>query len=215
MPIAVLDGTEAEFLADLGAIHQDIMFVMNCCRRMLEMLPHDDHDGVVFQALFTAALITYARCFNGGHRSGLQVKDVTKLGLEGDPRGFHEQIMAMRSKHVAHSVNPFEMVTVGAILSPIDAELRRVEGIGTLTARHVSFDADGIRQLGVLCARLLDKVIKERAERLQGILLEQARLIDIEDLYQRPAPRAQPPGPEAASQHRLRQRGPQTDASSG
>ena len=202
LPIVAITGTEAELLADLGAVTQDIKFVMGCCQRLLTLLAAPEDNGVLVQALFTAALVTYARCFNGGKRSALKVKDLAKLGLDGDVRGFHEQLLAMRSKHIAHSVNPFEMITVGAVLSPIDAESRKVEGIAVMTGRHITFDSEGVRHLGVICARLIDRVIADRASYLQTAALEQARQLDIDDLYRRPSLRAQPPGPSAAGQPR-------------
>ncbi|WP_221326758.1 hypothetical protein [Actinoplanes sp. L3-i22] len=129
LPIAQLDGRYAKLLADLGAVNQDILFVMRCCRKLVAAMSEETPDGVLMQALFTAAVITYARCFNGGNRSALKEGDLTKLGLEGDVRDFHRHVLDTRSKHVEHSVNPFEMITVGAVPSPPDAESRAVQGI--------------------------------------------------------------------------------------
>jgi hypothetical protein len=198
LPIALLDGHHAKLLAELGAVQQDIKFVLACCVRLAAALADEQADGVMVQALFTAAVITYARCFNGGKRSGLGEGDLAKLGLDGDVRGFHKQVLDMRSKHVAHSVNPFEMIKVGAVLSPPDADPRQVEGIAVMTARHIAFDADGIRQLHEICKRLSDRVIAKRAEYLQAAAMDEARGITIDELYQRPSLRAQPPGPEVA-----------------
>jgi hypothetical protein len=203
LPTVPLDGRRAGLLADLGAVTQDMKFVMHCCQRLVAGMADEQPDGVVMEALFTAAVITYARCFNTGKRSSLSENDLTKLGLEGDLRGFHRQVLDMRSKHVAHSVNPFEMITVGAVLSPTDAENRQVEGIAVLIVRHIAFDADGVTQLHEVCKRLVDRVIAARAEHLQAAALEEAREIAIDELYQRPHLRAQPPGPEAAGVPRV------------
>jgi hypothetical protein len=202
LPTALLEGPRAKALADLGAVVQDLKFVMRCCAKLIRAMDEDPQDDVLMQALFTAAVITYARCFNTGKRGGLNDSDLTKLGFEGDPRGFHRQVMDMRSKHVAHSVNPFEMISVGAVLSPPDARPRRVEAIVTFSARHIAFDAEGTRQIFEVCKRLIDGVIAQRAERLQDDVLAEARTVPIDQLSQRSTLRAQPPGPEAAGARR-------------
>ncbi len=203
LPTALLEGPRAKALADLGAVAQDLKFVMRCCTKLAREMREDPDDSVLLQALFTAAVITYARCFNSGKRGGLNDSDLTKLGLEGDPRGFHRQVMDMRSKHIAHSANPFEMTSVGAVLSPLEADPRQVEGIATFSVRHIAFDADGIWQLFEICKRLIDEVIAQRAGRLQADVLAEARDIPIDELYQRSSVRAQPPGPEAAGTQRV------------
>jgi hypothetical protein len=126
------------------------------------------------------------------------------LGLDGDVLGFHRQVLDMRSKHVAHSVNPFAMISVGAVLSPPEAKIRQVEGIATFTGRHIAFDSDGIKQLHQICKQLVNVVIAQRAERLQADAIAEAREVAIDELYSRPIMRMQAPGPEAADVPRAR-----------
>jgi hypothetical protein len=196
--IVPLNGRRAGVLADLGAVNQDVKFVMACCARLVAALKDEDHDGVVAQALFTAAVITYARCFNTGKRTGLNESDVAKLGFDEDVLGFHRQVLDMRSKHIAHSVNPFEIISVGAILSPPEAENRKVEGIKIFTGRLITFDESGIKQLHEICKRLANLVIAKRAERLQTDALAEACEVEINELYSRQALGARVPGPETA-----------------
>jgi hypothetical protein len=68
-----LDIPSARILADQASIIQDLQFVMDCCKRLLTELerPEDHRDGVVPQALWSSALVAYARCFGKGRRLGL------------------------------------------------------------------------------------------------------------------------------------------------
>jgi hypothetical protein len=94
------------------------------------------------------------------------------------------------------------MVTVAAVLSPPEAGPQEIQGIATFSVRHIAFSADGVRQLFEVCKRLIDEVIAQRADRLQTDVMEEARVIPIDELYQRASLRTQPPGPKAAGTQR-------------
>ena len=68
-----LDLPSAQVLADQIATIQDLQFVMECCKRLLTELvtPEDERDPVVPQALWSAALTAYDRCFSKGTKFGL------------------------------------------------------------------------------------------------------------------------------------------------
>ena len=87
-----LDMPSARILADQTSVIQDLQFVMDCCKRLLAELgrPEEERDAVVPLTLWSSALITYARCFGQGRRSGLAVEDVGNLPLEGAVMNFHK-----------------------------------------------------------------------------------------------------------------------------
>src|SRR5215469_16599490 len=80
-----LEMESARVLADQAAIIADLQFVMDCCKRLLTELdkPEDQRDPVVPHALWSAALVAYARCFGKNKRSGLTTEDVHSLPLQG------------------------------------------------------------------------------------------------------------------------------------
>jgi len=57
-----LDTPSARILADQASIINDLQFVMDCCKRLLDELgrPQEERDGVVPQALWSSALVAYA-----------------------------------------------------------------------------------------------------------------------------------------------------------
>ena len=81
-------------------------------------------------------------------------------GLQGDPVGAHRLYINLRNKQRAHSVNPFEQMEVGVILSPVKSAEKEVLGVATLSMRLISHDVEGIRQLGTLAKVVMEKVSK-------------------------------------------------------
>ena len=76
MLTVALDLPSARVLAGQASVIQDLQFVMDCCKRLLAELarPEEDRDGVVPQALWSSALVAYARCFGKGGVSGSRPK---------------------------------------------------------------------------------------------------------------------------------------------
>src|SRR5229473_7644245 len=163
-----LDMPSAHVLADQASIIQDLQFVMDCCKRLLTELarPEEDRDAVVPQALWSSALVAYARCFGKGRRFGLATEDVRSLPLQGEVMKYHKWVIEERNKLTVHPANPFEATKVGAALSPPGQAQRRVEGIAILSTSHVLVDDTGVRQLGGLSSELA-KQTAEKAQKQQ------------------------------------------------
>lgn len=194
-----LDMPSARILADQASVIQDLQFVMDCCKRLLTELarPEEDRDGIVPQALWSSALVAYARCFGKGRRLGLATEDVQNLPLHGAVMKFHKWIIEERDKLTAHPADPFEAAKVGAALSPPELKERRVEGIAVFSASRVLIDVIGVRQLGGLASELA-KQTAEKAQQQQHSVLVDAQQLDIGSLYAAPPLRMQPTTAEDA-----------------
>lgn len=193
-----LDAPSAQILADQALIIQDLQFVMECCKRLLTELarPEEDRDPVVPQALWSAALVAYARCFSRGKRFGLATEDIRTLPLQGEVMKYHKWVIEERNKLTAHPANPFEAAKVGAALSlPGQAE-RRVEGIAIFATSHVLVDDTGVRQLGGLASELA-KQTAEKAQEQQDSVLADAQHLSIDSLYKLPPLRMRSPAADA------------------
>jgi hypothetical protein len=182
----------ARILADQMSVVQDLQFVMDCCKRLLAELgrPEEDRDGVVPLALWSSALLAYARCFGAGRRSGLAVEDVQNLPLQGAVMKFHEWVIEERDKLTEHPADPFEAAKIGAALSPAGKKERRVEGIAIFSTSRVLIDVTGVRQLGGLASELA-KQTAGRAQKQQDSVLSDAQQLDIGSLYEAPPLRTQ------------------------
>jgi hypothetical protein len=172
MQMSELRTSEAEHLGDLSLIVLDLRSTIDICRRLIEELQKNEQDAVLIEAFWTAALVKYARCFATGKRLGLDEKIFEHF--QGDPIGTHGYFIEMRNKHVAHSVNPFEEVRVGVVLSAPSAEARKVEGVAVLARKLISAEIDGVRNL-ITLASTLHKTVAELAKQEQDDLLKWAQ----------------------------------------
>jgi hypothetical protein len=187
-----LDTPSARILADQTSVIQDLQFVMDCCKRLLAELarPEEDRDGVVPLALWSSALLAYARCFGQGRGSGLVVEDVRNLPLQGAVMKFHEWVIEERDKLTGHLADPFEAARIGAALSPPGQKERRVEGIAIFSTSRVLIDVTGVRQLGGLASELAQQTAG-KAQSQQDRVLSEAQQLDISSLYGAPPLRTQ------------------------
>lgn len=194
-----LDVPSARILADQASIIGDLQFVMDCCKRLLAELdqPEEDRDPVIPQALWSSALVAYARCFGDGRRLGLATKDVQDLPLHGAVMNFHKWIIAERKKLTSHPADPFEAAKVGAALSAPERKDRRVEGIAVFSTSRVLIDVIGVRQLGALASELA-KQTAEKAQQQQHSVLLDAQQLDLGRLYEAPPLHMQPSTAEDA-----------------
>jgi len=198
MLTVALDMPSAHVLADQASTIQDLQFVMDCCKRLLTELakPEEERDAVVPQALWSSALVAYARCFGKGGRSGLATEDVRNLPLQGAVMKFHKWVIEERNKLTAHPANAFEAAKVGAALSPPGQSGQRVEGVAIFSANRVLIDAIGVRQLGGLASELARQTA-EKAQKQQDLVLADAQQLNIDRLYKLPPLRTRPPADDA------------------
>ena len=200
MLTVALDMPSAHVLADQASTIQDLQFVMDCCKRLLTELakPGEERDPVVPQALWSSALVAYARCFGKGGRSGLATEDVRNLPLQGAVMKFHKWVIEERNKLTVHPANPFEGAKVGVALSPPGRAEQRVEGVAIFSANRVLIDAIGVRQLGGLASELA-KQTAEKATEQQDLVLADAQQLNIDRLYRLPPLRMGPPADASGS----------------
>ena len=186
-----LDLPSAQVLADQISTIQDLQFVMECCKRLLTELvkPEEERDAVVPQALWSAALMGYDRCFTKGKRFGLTAEDVRSLPLEGQVMMFHNWVVDERNKLARHPANPYDVARVGAVLSPPPSSAgqpeRQVEGITVLSASHILVDGAGVRQLGALASELARQTA-EKAQKQESTVLAEVQKIGLDKLYALP-----------------------------
>ena len=195
-----LDTPSAQVLADQASIINDLQFVMDCCKRLLTELarPQEERDGVVPQALWSSALMAYARCFSEDRRSGLAIDDVHNLPLQGAVMKFHTWVIGECRKLTAPPAEPYEAVTIGAALAPPGQKKRRVEGIAVFSTSRVLIDVIGVRQLGGLASELA-KQTAQKAEKQQDVVLIDAQQLNLDTLYESPPLNTEQPGAGDAS----------------
>ena len=196
-----LDLPSAQVLADQISTIQDLQFVMECCKRLLTELvkPEEEREPVVPQALWSAALMGYDRCFTKGKRFGLTADDVRSLPLEGQVMKFHswvvgraQQARPAPGQPVRRGPGRHRPVRAPGLSRPGRPPERQVEGITVLSASHILVDGAGVRQLGALASELARQTA-EKAQKQEGTVLAEAQKIGLDKLY------AMPPLPVGAA----------------
>lgn len=177
----------ARAVADLLAIQQDLTFVWEACDLLLE-LPTDDPAlrRLLTRALWSSALVAYARCFGTGKRLGLSEDDVRRAPSGNEAVEFHRKMRDLRSKHIAHSVNPLEFIKIGIMVGALSRDAEEgVTGLVTLLAAEWEPHPTNIENLRRLAEALLS-VVMERAEQQTAALREAAGNMGLDTIKQWP-----------------------------
>jgi len=196
-------GPNAREAADLRGVLADLDFVAQAAdllATVLEANPEEHEDQVVVRALWISALVTYARCFGTGKRLGLSLADIEALGRS-DINAFHRHQIDMRNKHVAHSVNPFETTTVGAMVGLLDDGSTGVVGVAFLASSYIAPGAEEARSMARL-ARLLLRRVQARLEECTPKVLQEAQAESPDELRRRPVAGIEIPEPTRSADTR-------------
>jgi hypothetical protein len=167
-PAAVrrLDTRDAQALADLAAIFEDLQTVLRCCERLVAELASQPGgpDDVTLEAFWTMAVLSYTRCFSSrATDTGLTPDDVTETGINGDVLGWHKVLMQLRAQYADPAVNPREGFSVGVSQD----EEGKANGIAVTSASPPRVDDLTVRQTGAITyglVRIVDQRIAARQE---------------------------------------------------
>lgn len=190
LPVVKLGTEKAKLLADIAGIHEDLKFTVQICERLYKLDATEEKDVLLKEALWAAALISYARCFAEGKRYGLSEDTLQAAGDKAFE--IHRHFVNLRNKHIAHSVNPFEQIEVGLVLSEPNKEDRHIESVVTFGLRLISMNKPAVQGLLTLAATLLDE-IKRQATELKNEVYEEAKKIPVDELYKYPPLRIKAP----------------------
>ena len=149
-PAAVrrLDGREAAELAGLAAVFDDLQYTLRCCEHLVGALARPalqdgGGDAALVEALWTGALVAYARSFSGRTKI-LAEADLDKLELDGDVAGFHRAVVRLRDHYASRHGNPRETFTVGVA----QRNNGTAAGVAVVGAPQPGVDDTTVRQLG-------------------------------------------------------------------
>jgi hypothetical protein len=171
-----LDGTEAVELAGLAAVFDDLQYALRCCEHLVGALAVPAPDPVLSEALWTGALVAYARAFSPRAKV-LTDDDLAELGLEGDVTGFHKTLLRLRDYYASRHVNPRESYTIGVAQKNNGA----AAGVAVVGAQQEGVDDTAVRQLGRIAyglSGLVDARMQAAQQRVHVVAqgLDAARL---------------------------------------
>ncbi len=193
LPVARIESDEAKELADLVSLSQDLTFVVDATERLAKLMHDNSEDQVLIRSLWSAALVAYVRCFTSGKRFGMN-KDIFSAAEGGEVT--HQYFKDTRDRHIAHSVNPFEEVQIGLVLS--EQADKPVLGVAKLSAFRLTDDLHNVEQLGRL-AGYARQIIERQGKEIEEKVLAQGRSLSKAKLEKLPRIRIQPSGGTATA----------------
>jgi hypothetical protein len=180
-----LDTKDAARLARLVSAYDDLQTVLRCCERLMTMLGdgRDSPDDVGVEALWTLALLSYARGFaEGDGPPPLSESDLTAtVGDDGEVLRWHRVLLHLRDHHAHSSINPRESYTVGIAQDPSGA----ANAVAVTSVRAPLVDRAAVRQAGAIAFPLC-AVLDERIDPLQKAILADVRGIAPQQLNRLP-----------------------------
>lgn len=155
----------AREVSDLLAMRLDLTYVCEACELLLDLPTNDPElEPLLTRALWSSALIAYARCFATGKRLGLDEDDVRRIPKGEEAVEFHRKMLNLRNKHIAHSVNPLEFIKIGVMVGTLSREDEEgVTGLVTLFGSNWRVHPTTVDSMRRLSAALLC-VVMDRIE---------------------------------------------------
>jgi hypothetical protein len=203
-PLLEIDSVEAAILADWLSIKYDLVFVVSAAKHLYDLLDmnKNNEDQVLLRSLWTAALVTYIRCFTSGKRRSRLDPEIFE-GLNGDPIGTHQYYKDTRDKHIAHPVNIFEEIKIGVLPSESFPEQPAINGLGHLYSYRLTDDKEGVKQLGMLASFAI-KHVENEIKKAEAVVMGKINNFTEDDFNKLTPLRIQPlGGAEAAQKPRM------------
>lgn len=174
-----LDSPAATRLVRLVEAYDDLQTVLWCCERLVPALtqaqngrPEPGPDDVAVEALWSLALLSYARAFSvdGEAAAAVTEQDLAATQADGAVPPAHQVLLHLRDHHASPTTNPREVYTVG--LAQDDEGV--VNAVAVTSVRAPSVDEAAVRQAGAL-AYSLCSVLDDRITTVQQSILSEAR----------------------------------------
>jgi hypothetical protein len=182
-----LTESDAFRLADMAGVQMDLRTVAATCAQLGRKRDRDGlEDMLGLEAMQDRALVRYGRCFKGGVRTAFVVPQAWIEALAAELREAHAYFIDLRDKHIAHSVNDWEMNVPVAYVG-IDHETGAIappSSISVQQHRMVMIGSESVDRLWHLAKALADRVEAEM-EVEKAKLLEVARRIPAEEIKRR------------------------------
>lgn len=137
----------------------------------------------ITQALWHAAIMSYARCFTDAKGRGSRLGKETINLLAKNLKSFHAFVMQLRNEYVAHAGNNSQEINITAIVLTPGSIEKKIQGVHYFSIDTIGSGDEHYVSMKNLCSELINLVgvKKEKAERN---LLEIYQSKCIDDLYE-------------------------------
>ena len=135
-------------ITDIHGWLEDMHAAKAFALKLQALCESDESDPEIIDALSTAALIRYSRCFTSGSRERLRIEQLgaaTPSDVDA-----HNRLRGTRDWHLAHPVNLQEVHALYLIVDPTPEATSRALGISSLSVASLALlppDIDAAKQL--------------------------------------------------------------------
>jgi hypothetical protein len=168
---------QAVVLADLYEIRDDLFTTGHLCEKMRDARSLDE--SLVMDALFSAAVVKYARCFSDGVRRRLTERDIAILGSRELTE--HRYFLALRHRLIAHAVSGLQETYVTVMARDKDGQIPPIEGLGW-AGRKIAFTKEMANRLQALIRKVVASVAAMIASE-ETILLAHIQSLPLEEVH--------------------------------
>ena len=187
-------------LADLCSCLDDMLSVIDFTSRLIELFDQDEPDYTLLDALSTAAIVRYTRCFVQGYRFRLDVE--AHLTMDEGESLLHERIRQTRDWHIAHPINLQEIYTLAVGFNPQAGAAAKAEAIAVQARSEIPLEAPDLFTLRRLAERWRDW-LEQAVNESRAQLLPEAMKLSAEQLLRLPSTPERPnPNPQARRKQR-------------
>jgi hypothetical protein len=174
---AKLSGDLAREFAEWHMIGEDLSFALDCLTES-DRLGLPDSENLHSKALIFSAVVAYARPFKTSVRS-LRMDPGYFSSLSSFSAETHDYLIAVRDKHIAHSVNDFERSDATGVMVGTPQTKWRPAGVGVTMMQTIGLSRRIVEQAIIQIADMrqvvTDHIDRIRPELFQIFCAEYAR----------------------------------------
>jgi hypothetical protein len=141
----------ASRIPDVTGWLQDMHSAQELAERLIREAGAEPPDPVLLDALSTATLVRYSRCFTTGIRERLSIANLpstTETEVE-----LHERLRGIRDWHIAHPVNQQEVHALYVILDEAPGATTGAIGFSSLSSTQLSLLPFEAKEMLELCSK--------------------------------------------------------------
>jgi hypothetical protein len=176
-------------LPDIHGWLDDIHSAQDFARRLSHELDAENPDLLLVDALTTAALVRYSRCFTTGIRIPLSI-DALSTALPTDIE-LHGRLRGIRDWYIAHPVNKQEVHTLYVIFDGSPGATTGVIGFSSRTSAQGALQQAEADAMSELCEKWIN-YLKSQMTQEEMRLVEHANRLSRTELLSLPQDEPQP-----------------------
>lgn len=177
---------EAKRLADLTGIAIDLRACREYCEKILQVYANicrPSEENRLLECFSVYVFVKYGRCFKGGIRKETEkelIAHISPNDLE-----FHQLLLDIRDKYIAHSVNDLETHTARVWLTPEEMG-KGIDNVN-VESQYLIPEPQFFERLKTLIDKSLLRIEEEQQKEERELTELVGTKFDLEDLYSREA----------------------------